>query len=297
MIDHHEDENAIPQKTDPEPRVIEKCGSCTSLVVRTLRSTWDQSMSLPPPDLGTDASRTHDSSTISAWNSSIAKMALATILIDTANLKAEGKVEEADREAVKYLENIIRLSPKDASSWDRTSFYNHIDEAKRSVDGLKFGELLRKDYKEWTENGMKLGISSSVKPLGFLVSKAQEQSAHPAENGTFDKNVNEYMTARSLSIFAIMTTSKTPNKQLRRELFLLASSPESLKAISKFSERAISELGLKDMTIEGTALKNNTGDLETESSAVSKVWLQNDVSKSRKQVAPLLREAMQEALR
>ena len=41
VIDHHEEENAVPKDTEPEPRIVEKSGSCSSLVIRTFKSKWD----------------------------------------------------------------------------------------------------------------------------------------------------------------------------------------------------------------------------------------------------------------
>ena len=41
VIDHHEEENAVPKDTEPEPRIVEKSGSCSSLVIRNFKSKWD----------------------------------------------------------------------------------------------------------------------------------------------------------------------------------------------------------------------------------------------------------------
>ena len=292
VIDHHDEEHAVSQTTDPEPRVIEKCGSCTSLVLRTLLSIWyevsntlsSSDASKAQGDLLVDERRT--------WDAQVAKMALASILIDTANLTAEGKVEQTDRQAVKCLESMILLSPEDAKAWDRTQFYEEIDKAKKDISGLEFDELLRKDYKEWTENATKLGVSSVLGPLEFVVSKAQKRNENHSETSAFTKSIDDFMASRSLSLFAIMTISKSAKTQLRRELFLHANSSKSIKAVFKFSESSTSELGLEDLEIAGISSKDNTPSLETESPGVSKLWLQNDVSKSRKQVAPLLRAAM-----
>ena len=64
----------------------------------------------------------------------LATLSLASVLIDAANLTAEGKVSETDREVITYLKDIInstsigrltpRPSPKTSQEhWNRTTFY------------------------------------------------------------------------------------------------------------------------------------------------------------------------------
>ena len=283
VIDHHEDENAVPKNTGPEPRVIEKCGSCTSLVVRHCKPAWD---SVSSSSLSTGAAHgqgevvTDDSAVIQGWDAQVAKMALASILVDTANLTAPGKVEQVDRDSVDYLEAKIHLSSKHARTWDRDLYYKKIDEAKKNISCLTLTEILIKDYKGWTESGAKMGISSVVKPLGFLVEKACEESI-----SSFEDQLQQFMDVRDLAIFAIMTASTAPDGDFKRELLVQARSSASSWAIS-FAEQGASELQLGDLSIEGIPTQ------ETAGQCWRKTWLQKAVSKSRKQVAPLLRKSM-----
>ena len=290
VIDHHEDEKAVPQYTYPEPRVIEKCGSCTSLVVRTLQSSWDK---LSNSALSSGAGHAQgdiiadDAMVRRAWDAQIAKMALASILIDTTNLTTESKVTAADRDAVEYLEAKIKLSPKNLI-WDRLEFYREIDEAKKNIESFDLSDILRKDYKEWTENGIKLGISSVEKPLEFLVSKAQRKNA---KHEAFHQAAIEFMESRSLSIFSIMTAFMSGD-QFRRELYLCTTSSAGSDSISKFSDCAGLELGLEVTTVEGISSNECRPATDKDSYAITRMWLQKDTAKSRKQVAPLLRAAM-----
>ena len=283
VIDHHDEENFVPQDTAPEPRIIEKCGSCTSLVVRYCKSTWD-AISINSLSSGAahaqGESAIDDSAVTQGWDAQIAKMALASILIDTANLTAPGKVEQVDREAVEYLEAKIQMSARDARSWNRKAYYEEIDAAKRDIGGLSLDEILQKDYKLWTENGLHLGISSVVEPLEFLVNKA-------ASGPALERVIERFMEERELSIFAIMTTSTTSERNFQRELFLQARKAAAVP-ISKFLDQAVSELSLQDLEIDGLSAQKT---LESESLGPW-IWRQKAVSKSRKQVAPLLREAM-----
>ncbi|KAL8767933.1 MAG: hypothetical protein Q9209_005721 [Squamulea sp. 1 TL-2023] len=251
VVDHHEDKRSVIPDTDPEPRVIEKCGSCTSLVVRSLKESWESSANAFSLVFGgahaQGDSTTNDARITRTWDAQIAKMALASILIDTANLTAEGKVEEADIEAVKYLEAIIKLSPQDAEQWDRKEFYEEIDTAKRDIDGLSLEDILRKDYKQWTENSLRLGIASVVKPLEFIVTKAIAKPSEDKED-QFVTAIGDFMAARDLTIFAIMTTSISPLGQFQRELYVQALSA-GYTAASTFAEQANAELQLADHSV------------------------------------------------
>ena len=286
-VDHHDDEGSVPQDTLPEPRVISKCGSCTSLVLSYLSSTWDILSSSSLSSGGGHAqgdSLVDDIAVSQGWDAQVAKLAIASILIDTRNLQDEDKTKDVDREAVVYLEARIRLSGRDARTWNRTEFYEEIDQAKRALDGLSLPDILRKDYKEWTEHGLKLGISSVVKPLDYLTQKAGTDNPDSA----FDQVIDDFMNSRSLEIFAIMTTSNAPTGQLQRQL-LLQSRPDSHKVAQRFEQDAKLDLNLESMQDLGIKEHNRSND-------VRKVWTQWNLGMSRKQVGPLLRKAIQGAI-
>jgi len=283
VIDHHDEERAVPKDTGPEPRVVEKCGSCTSLVVRYCKSAWDDISSCSLSSGAAHAQGEYvidDSSVTQGWDAQIAKMALASIIVDTANLTAPGKVEQVDREAVEYLEARIHISAKDARGWSRDGYYNELDEAKRDIGGLTLQEILTKDYKQWTENGMNLGMSSIVKPLKFLVQKA--------EPAAFEEEIQRFMDKLDLSIFAIMTTSTSAKGEFRREL-LVHAKESAAPSVDRFVKRATSQLGLEKIEMKGAAASPDGESLWPA------IWNQKDVSKSRKQVAPWLREAMRDS--
>lgn len=323
VIDHHDDEGSVPQVSDPEPRVIEKCGSCTSLVIRTLRSSWDaislgRSPSSPSSPAQSQAknSSNETSKAINLWDAQLAKTALASILIDTANLTAEGKVETADIEAVQYLEFKILSSTMDdtAAIWDRREFYDDLHTAKQNIDSLTLNDILRKDYKQWPSKSSPstiLGISSVVKPLSFLAAKAAQES--PQAENAFDHTIQTFMQSRHLSLFAIMTTFSAPSTGRARELLLqtsssspsspspsLSSNTPASDAASHFATQSRAELGLEPLHISGIENTNNSdnnddnddGDSKKEKGWSRYVWTQKEVNKSRKQVAPLLREVL-----
>ena len=294
VIDHHDDEKMVPQKTDPEPRIVQKCGSCTSLVIKYFRPAWEtiSSASISAGAAhGQDDSLANDTTFSRTWDAQLAKLALASILIDTANLAAAGKVEAVDREAVEYLEARINLSLKDVKTWDRAAFYKNITEAKLDIGALKFDEILRKDYKEWVEGGKKLGISSVVKPLQFMVTKAVEESPQGGERDAFNDAVKNFMNAKDLSVFAIMTTSVSAKGHFRREL-LLQTTPNAAPAATKFATDAAADLQLESLQVGGISETADEIGGNAETAMWRRIWLQKDVAKSRKQVAPLLRKAL-----
>lgn len=296
VIDHHVEENAVPSDTNPEPRVVEKCGSCTSLVVRTFRTTWD---AISTASLSSGAAHAQGDSLVDdsivrkSWDAQIAKLALASVLIDTTNLASEHKVEAADREAAQYLSAKIQSSPMYAQTWDREQFYEEIDDAKKNIDGLELDEIFRKDYKEWTENETKLGISCVVKPLEFLTAKARSFQQHDSADDGFEHAVDKFIRSKSLSVFAIMTASKSPDRPFGRELFLQATNTSSAAAIAKFSKSAREELGLEEVHVSGIGSgRDGSSGSDNKEPLTRKVWAQKNVAKSRKQVAPLLRAAI-----
>ena len=282
VLDHHEEENFVTQGTGSEPRVVEKAGSCTSLVLRYCRDAWNiissASQSIGAAN-GQGDSAIDDSAFTQTWDAQIAKLALASILIDTSNLTNADKVEAADKESVAYLESKIMLSPKEAKSWNRKAFYKQVKEIKSNLDALTLAEILEKDYKQWDEGGIQLGISSCVKDLEFLAKKANSVP--------FESLVDSYMDEKGLDIFAIMT-HVTSSKGERQRQIQLQARPGAVKHAAMFIEKNSAELKLDDLHIEGIEKQHNADE--------DRIWrttlLQKEQKASRKQVAPMLRAAI-----
>ena len=273
VIDHHDDEGHISK--DFRPRIIKKTGSCNSLVTIYSKNTWSSVSSLASTvgaAHGQGDGAVDDAAYTSTWDAQVAKLALGAILIDTANLTSKDKVTDHDRAAVKYLETMINASPKFGPTYDRDAFYSEINEAKSSLDDLTLEEILRKDYKQWSENGMVLGISSTVKPIEYLQNK--EDDLVPA--------LLEFAQDRELQMYAVMA-SFSDSGTFRRQLLLVAMEDgNAVEVAQKFADQNAEELQLEDSQIELDASKAK--------------WLrmleQKNLAASRKQVAPLLREAM-----
>jgi exopolyphosphatase len=287
VLDHHDDEGKVPDDTGDEPRIIEKSGSCTSLVANYCRPSWDalsaSAMSSGAAHAQGD-SLSNDAAFVQRWDAEVAQLGLASILIDTANLEDENKTTKHDSQAVEYLEAKIMLCPQLAATFDRTKFYKEIDAAKKDIGSLELRDILRKDYKEWNHSGRKLGISSVVKPIEFLQKKANDEASTKSSGGAFLEALKRFAEERGLDMYSIMTTSTSSDGNFQRELLLWAFNENGVTAAKAFATNSRDELGLKDWQ----------GDISDVShdNEWRKIWWQRQVQHSRKRVAPLLRETM-----
>ncbi|KAK0937069.1 Exopolyphosphatase [Friedmanniomyces endolithicus] len=278
VIDHHDDESAVPSSASL--RFIERSGSCNSLVVNQLRSSWDDassnSTSVGAANAQSSDGVIDDEAYTTTWDAQVARLALGSILIDTHCMTDESKVTEHDRRAVRYLEARINASRKYGKDYDRKVFFEEINAAKSDLDPLSLVDVLRKDYKQWTEGAKTVGVSSVVKPISWLQRKAV---------GDFTQNLVDFAIKRQLQLLAIMTAFTSESGDFARELLLIALDGKGAKeAAERFAEQAASELGLEQSLLEGLSGKSRP--------PFAQLWHQKNVAASRKRVGPLLREAL-----
>ena len=279
VVDHHEEEHVVPQDTAPEPRVIETCGSCTSLVLRTLLGTPAEA----PGSGGVAVSYT--SAQAEALSGDAANLALASILVDTHNLENQDKVRPTDVAVAGFL---AAKAQEADSNWRQDKYFKEVQKAKRSIDDLPLQGILRKDYKQFRDAGVDLGMSTVVKPLDFLVEKAKDEEQGKRKE-SWNKAAAEFVSKRKLGIWAILTTFSTKEgdqKQSARQICLQYKDeePES-SAVRRFERDAVEGLRLEQIDIKGLSEDAPDGYRR-------KIWQQGDTSKSRKQIAPLLRAAI-----
>lgn len=277
VIDHHDEEGKVPRDTGDEPRIVQKTGSCSSLVTNYCASAWD---ALPASDKG---------ALVKQWDAEVAQVALAGIVLDTANLRDENKTAEHDRAAGEYLKAKIAGCPELATEFDCTSFYNEINTAKMDIGALKLQDILRKDYKQWDQGGMKLGISSVVKPIEFLQAKAQDEAKGKASDVALLDALETFSQARELDLYSLMTTSTSLSGEFQRELLVWAFNGRGVAAAKAFAAASGEELGLADW---GGPRNVASGGDDSEDGQWRRVWWQRQARHSRKRVGPLLREAM-----
>lgn len=307
-IDHHEDEHFLP--SDVPLRCIQTgVGSCTSLVVRELRSRgWWADHSYSGVDDGTrmtDLSLHHESM---IGESQAAKLALAAILADTSNMTAKDKVSDVDRVAVSFLEKKIKQTHE--LSWNREEFYGNIIEAKnRSVENLTLEEILGRDYKDWIDEQattanescnspktVKIGICSVVKPLSWLISRACQENQKPnplhLSEHPFLNSLSSFAQSRDLDIVAIMTAyTSQPENQFQRELLVMVLNTAHLRRLREFEAVAVDKLRLQSWPSDNSQVSDLPVSNSREDDSL-RIWRQMDTSMSRKQVAPLLRNVM-----
>ncbi|KAH7355065.1 hypothetical protein BKA65DRAFT_452293 [Rhexocercosporidium sp. MPI-PUGE-AT-0058] len=267
-IDHHDEEGKVPRDCGDEPRVVRKSGSCSSLVVEYCREAWDA--------LSAKGSSSENDSETKKWDAELARVALGPVLIDTSNLENEAKTTDADVEAAKYLEELIAAG--EGEGLDREGYYREIWRAEGDVQGMSLVDLLRKDYKQWSEGDVKLGVCSVVKDMDFLLSKSEGRDEFFNTLGAFSRE-------RDLSICSIVTRfSATGGSDFQRELFVWGLDDRGVEALKKFEAESSERLGLEGW---------REGELDcVEGGMWRKCWRQMRIENSRKQIAPMLRSSM-----
>ncbi|KAJ5609425.1 hypothetical protein N7528_009992 [Penicillium herquei] len=296
-IDHHVDEHFMPDPTKlpfSQPIIIQPGpGSCSSLITNEMRERgfWASGSDSIPASL--DAS--------SGEMAQAAKLALAAILIDTSNLQAEGKVTEVDVRAVEFLRAQVSVGGEEGSTWDMDKFYEKVLWAKQnSLDRLTLSEVLGRDYKEWTETAqssgtkMTIGFCSSVKPIRWVIRKAGGSRA-------FLDGIQEFASSegRNLDAVVVMTSFTDQDGEFARELFVSAVDEKGLvvDGIKSFVENSASQLDL----VRWSALDGESVDipeeeirstLDGDEGTWRRLWIQKNTKASRKQVAPLMRDAL-----
>lgn len=290
-IDHHADEGFVPAVEalpDDNPRIIELGpGSCTSLIIREVqrRGLW--------PSQKEEESSSPSAEEVNT-NVEIAKLALASILIDTGNLTTEGKVTDVDRDAVSFLSQKISEARECGSSaaetWNQKAFFDEIQHAKaHSLDWLTANEILGRDYKDWTEStasGEKvtIGIASVVRPLSWIISKANEEEGSKTQDELKPMldSLKQFAQQKGLDVISVMTAFTSNDEQFERELLVWALNDGCTKQLQTFAETSREELQLEQWNRFPFEGRREIGELY--------MWRQQNVRSSRKQVAPLLRK-------
>lgn len=262
-IDHHTDESFLPHIAESQPNTVEVAGSCTSLVVAELEKMglWPKSTGFEEP----------------------ARLSLASILIDTANLTSKDKVTSFDTLAYGFL------LPKAGDSWSADNLYADINQTKQnSLELLTVDEILGRDYKQWAEKPtsqpepLQIGICSVVKSIPWVVRKAGNMHA-------FLNFLKSFAAERNLDVVAVMTAfTSAQENQFSRELLVYGLNDRGVDSLNAFISRSSSQVGLEKWhSLDGDA---DIESLDMNGPAMQ-LWVQTDLSKSRKQVAPLIREA------
>ncbi|KAI2625159.1 exopolyphosphatase-like protein [Xylaria nigripes] len=263
-IDHHVDERVIPSTS--EPRIIEKSGSCASLVLAHCRRIWD----------GLDVAADVDAQ--------IARVALASILVDTSGLRDGARTTVWDERAVEIAEG--RLGGGE-EGYGRVNLFRRLDALKADLDGMSMRDVLRKDYKEWRVGERTVGTSSVTRGFGYLL-----RDKGGGDVGIIGEAIGSWGEERDGDgrvDLVVILTAFVDDGVFRRELLVWARSVVGVRAARRFEEKHGDELGLKAW--EGGRLDLDEGE---DGSQWRRCWTQGTVGCSRKQIAPMLRDVLQE---
>ncbi|KAI0910056.1 exopolyphosphatase-like protein [Ustulina deusta] len=300
-VDHHADEGVVPP--DAAPRVIEKSGSCASLVLRHCADVWEALAAAGDGDTRAGGAGKKEEEEDARIDAQIAALALAPILVDTANLADRSKTTPHDERAVALAEARIaavmaegdveaegkRGGKAGEKRYDRTALFARLAALKEDIAALSLRDVLRKDYKEWRVGGAGLGLGTASVPrgLGYLVREKAGGSG-----GAFAAALRDWGVERDapgkMDVLVLLTTSRDAAGRFCRELVVQARSEAGVKAARLFEARCAGTLRLE--TWGGGAL-DETGRGSTE---WRRCWVQRAVEHSRKQIAPMLRDALEE---
>ncbi|KAL1904520.1 Exopolyphosphatase [Sporothrix stenoceras] len=224
-IDHHVDEGVVPTNVYGFPRVIETCGSCASLVVEYAQDAWRQ-LSEQEPDQTTDRV--------------LARLALAPILVDTSSLKSANKTTDTDRRAAAVAEAVLGVSGEGKSAfnasyetdaeYNRSAYYDELSRLKNDLSTFTYSDILRKDYKQWTEKtrsggSLTVGFSTVSQGLGYLLKNIGDKNA--LLDGLYT-----HAKERNLDIAVIMTVQHDEGG-FARQLLLWALNEPAVHAVKR----------------------------------------------------------------
>lgn len=270
IIDHHADENVF---LDAHPRVIQLNGSCSSLVFNYWYDQFNNKSIFK--------------------NNEVVQLLLGPLLIDTSNMTL--KVEENDVIAFKHYGELLELESNVSqfqltdTTTDLNSFYSQLKKAKKDLDGFKFYDILRKDYKQFKfvneskNTTASVGFSSLGKSFYWILTKYSEKEILD----TFKSVVED------LKLDVLVITTSYTNKETSaytREFGYFYQD-------SRFAQLA--ELAAPKLQLNSEIYKKATVNDKITSLAENvnfKVYNQGDITASRKQVVPVVKDVLETKL-
>lgn len=266
IVDHHADEGVF---MDASPRIIQSNGSCSSLVF----NYWNDKIN--------DKARGTD----------VILLLLGPLVIDTSNMTQ--KVEENDVTAFREYQKVLESGPTELQTdilvsgvTPEESFYKTLKAAKKDLSGFFFFDVLRKDYKQFvftSQTGQKvsIGFSSLGKSMAWVLKKYSKDEIV----STFDKMVKVF----HLDI-VLMTTSftKAENGEYTREFCYHA----TRKDLEGLGASVAQRLELNSDIYGGDKVTKAVEKINR--SRAFRIYNQLKITASRKQVVPVVKDAVEE---
>ena len=270
IIDHHEDENVAK---DADPRIITKSGSCSSLVFNYFYTNLKDKTIFETSD--------------------VCGLLLGPLLIDTSNMTQKVEMEDSvafsryimllqDSHISTNMTQLTRAASDVSTESLMLTYYDTLKTAKKDLSCLSFFDILRKDYKQFTFNGLRVGFSSLGKLYLWIFNKFSGNDIEEALLRTINYH--------KLDMLVITTsyTKKTNNEYTREfSYYFKLDAPRAgdLKEIGTLAHQALS-LNDKIYDYESFAKKLLS---------VSNLFLfnQGNVQASRKQVVPIVKDILE----
>ncbi|CAK9438330.1 uncharacterized protein LODBEIA_P25540 [Lodderomyces beijingensis] len=266
IIDHHADEGKF---LGANPRIIRSCGSNSSLVfgyfnelAKNEAAFWDK-------------------------NSDLVELLIGPLLVDTSNMTQ--KVEEPDTFAYesykKTLQDTIKTSEVAA---DLDSFYKTLKTAKKDLSGFEFGDILRKDYKQFKfAGGDNVGFSSIGKSLAWVSSHFTKES--------LKTTLSNFLKLSHIELLVITSsyTQKENDKYTREFCYYYEGSNKDRYA--NLDKLVANDLELNDDLYGGDKIDPVVAFVNQDSSAHLKIYNQQNIKASRKQVVPVVKDVLESA--
>lgn len=261
IIDHHEDEQVF---LDAVPRIIKPNGSCSSLVF----NYWSPKI---------------NESILKENNAEIIKLLLAPLIIDTSNMSQ--KVEEDDKICMASYKKLLHADEVNVESSDSfiEDYFNTIKTAKKDLEGFKFEEILRKDYKQFKFNGINVGFSSIGKSIYWLLKTYT--------NEDILSGIEDICGFYNLDALIITPSFSDKQGNFRRELMLTYDSNTPFINDLEAVHQKVSTLELNLDVYHKSKFVNRIAELN--SSKVIKIFNQKNLAASRKQIVPAFKQALE----
>jgi len=325
IIDHHEDEKAHP---DAATKLIQvPTGSCSSLVVKHFKDKWvaANAAAAQAPATNGDVNRgtgANGETTSGPIPVQVPSLLLQALIIDTRGVKPGGKATATDVAAAEFLYPLSIFDKSASASHGLEGeagagdsmpaalgdIFTALSDAKSDVSKLDTKDLLVRDYKEYelptsspTYPVIRAGLSTV--PVGFKSWLERESDWSSLMGG-----VDGYMADRKLDIEGILTSFSNKEGKHRRELLLAVGTAGNAKLTAEDAQRYLAELvsGLESSTELELAPWEKGGAVAVKKLLLgkrvelddpargrwAKVWKQKNAKATRKQVAPLLRDAV-----
>lgn len=266
IIDHHQDENVFLQAN---PRVIQTCGSCSSLV-------FDYWNSVNTPGI----------------DSSIVELLLGPLLIDTLNTSL--KVEQGDVSAVQNYKEILENAgyslnsdvhfAVDGAKDNFEQVYETLKAAKKDLDGLLPFEIFLKDFKLFvfqtkSNDPVNVGFSSIGKPISWLLKNFKKSE--------FIDGLKQIQKSYQLDIVILGTSFNKKDPKAHAREFCYYPVESRFENLADYT----STLDLNSDVYKIDSIENKIENINKD--IIFKVYNMGNTEASRKQVVPEIKQIIE----